>query len=126
LYRYLIHAMRNGVTKRVPIAAVNGFADGQIVQAPGRPPCLPGPGHTPGHCPLHMKDRDILLSGDALCTFEILTGQQRPCIPADFVNENSALALESLARVENLEAATVLPGQGEPWKGGVKQAVELA
>jgi hypothetical protein len=28
--------------------------------------------------------------------------------------------------LENLEAATVLPGHGEPWKGGVKQAVELA
>ena len=73
-----------------------------------------------------MKDRDILLSGDALCTMEMLTGQPRPCLPPDFVNESSALALESLDRLENLEAATVLPGHGEPWTGGVKQAVELA
>lgn len=126
LYRYLIHAMRNGVTKRVPIAAVNEFADGEIVQVPGSPRVVHAPGHTAGHCALHMKDRDILLSGDALCTFEMLTGQQRPSIPPDFVNQNSALALESLARLENLEAATVLPGHGEPWKSGVKQAVELA
>jgi len=28
--------------------------------------------------------------------------------------------------LENLEAATVLPGHGEPSKFGVKQAVELA
>jgi glyoxylase-like metal-dependent hydrolase (beta-lactamase superfamily II) len=126
LYRYVIHAMRHGVIKRVPISAVNEFADDEIVQVPGSPRVVHAPGHTAGHCALHLKDRDVLLSGDALCTIDLLTGQQRPNIPPEFVNENSALALESLARLENLEAATVLPGHGEPWKGGVKQAVELA
>ena len=126
LYRYLFHAMRNGVTKRVPIAAVNEFADGEVVQVPGSPRVVHAPGHTAGHCALHLKDRDILFSGDALCTIEVVTGQPRPCIPADFVNQDSALALESLARLEKQEAATMLPGHGEPWKDGVRQAVELA
>jgi glyoxylase-like metal-dependent hydrolase (beta-lactamase superfamily II) len=126
LYRFVIHAMSHGVIKRVPIAAVNEFADGEIVQVPGSPRIVHAPGHTAGHCALHLKDRGVLFSGDALCTIELLTGQQRPNIPPDFVNEDSAVALESLARLENLEAATVLPGHGEPWKGGVKQAVELA
>jgi glyoxylase-like metal-dependent hydrolase (beta-lactamase superfamily II) len=126
LYRYVFHAMRNGVTKRVPIAAVNEFADGEIVQVPGSPQVVHAPGHTAGHCALHLKDRDILFSGDALCTFEIVTGQPRPCIPADFVNQDSAVAFESLARLEKVEAATMLPGHGEPWKEGVKNAVALA
>jgi glyoxylase-like metal-dependent hydrolase (beta-lactamase superfamily II) len=126
LYRFVIHAMSNGVIKRVPIAAVNEFADGEIVQVPGSPRVVYSPGHTAGHCALHLKDRGILFSGDALCTIDLLTGQQRPTIPPDFVNDNTALALESLARLENLEAGTMLPGHGEPWKGGVKQAVELA
>lgn len=126
LYRYLLHAMRHGVTKRVPIAAINEFADGEVVQVPGSPRVVHTPGHTAGHCALHLKDRDIVFSADALCTIELLTGQPRPCIAPDFVNQDSALALESLARLENLEAGTVLPGHGEPWKGGVKQAVELA
>ena len=126
LYRYLFHALRNGVTKRVPIAAVNEFADGEVVQVPGSPRVVHAPGHTAGHCALHLKDRDVLFSGDALCTFELVTGQPRPCIPADFVNQDSALAVESLARLEKVEAATMLPGHGEPWRGGVARAVELA
>ena len=126
LYRYLFHVLRNGVTKRVPIAAVNEFADGEVVSVPGRPRVVHAPGHTAGHCALYVKDRDILFSGDALCTFDLVTGQPRPSIPADFVNQDSALAFESLARLEKLEAATMLPGHGEPWKGGVAQAVELA
>jgi glyoxylase-like metal-dependent hydrolase (beta-lactamase superfamily II) len=126
LFRYVIHALSNGVTKRVPIAAVNEFADGEIVQVPGSPRVVHAPGHTAGACALHLKDRDILFSGDTLVTIELLTGQPRPTLPADFVNENSSAAFESLARLEKLEASTVLPGHGEPWKGGVKQAVELA
>jgi glyoxylase-like metal-dependent hydrolase (beta-lactamase superfamily II) len=126
LFRYVIHAMTNGVTKRVPIAAVSEFADGEIVQVPGSPRVIHAPGHTAGTCALHLQDRDILFSADALVTIELLTGQQRPTLPADFVNENSAAAFESLARLERLDASTVLPGHGEPWRGGVKQAVELA
>jgi glyoxylase-like metal-dependent hydrolase (beta-lactamase superfamily II) len=84
------------------------------------------PGHTAGTCALHLKDRDILFSADALVTIELLTGQNRPTLPADFVNESSVTAFESLDRLENLEATTVLPGHGEPWNGGVKRAVELA
>ena len=126
LYRYLFHAMRNGVMKSVPIAAVNEFADGEVVKVPGKPLVVHAPGHTAGHCALYVKDRDILFSGDALCTMELLTGKPRPSVPADFVNDDSALALESLARLESLEAGTMLPGHGEPWKGGVKQAVEIA
>ena len=126
LYRYLIHALSQGVTKLAPVAAVNEFADGEVVQVPGNPRVVHTPGHTAGHCALQLKDRDILFSGDAICTIDLLTGQPRPAIPADFVNQDSVMAFESLARLEHLEAATMLTGHGEPWKGGVKQAVEIA
>jgi glyoxylase-like metal-dependent hydrolase (beta-lactamase superfamily II) len=126
LLRYVIHAMSRGVVKPVPIAAVDEFADGEVVQVPGRPRVVHAPGHTAGTCALHLKDRDILFSADALVTIELLTGQNRPTLPADFVNESSVTAFESLDRLENLEATTVLPGHGEPWNGGVKRAVELA
>jgi glyoxylase-like metal-dependent hydrolase (beta-lactamase superfamily II) len=126
LYRYLLHAISNGVMKRVPIAAVNEFADGEVVQVPGSPRVVHTPGHTAGHCALHLEDRDILFSGDALCTIDALTGKPRPSLSPDFINQDSAVAFESLARLEKLEAATMLTGHGEPWKGGVKQAVEIA
>ena len=126
LYRYMAHAMGNGVMKRVPIAVINEFADGEVVDVPGKPRVVHTPGHTAGQCALHLQDRSILMSGDALVTYELLTFKPGPNIPANFVNEDSALTFESLARLENLEAKTVLPGHGEPWTGGVKQAVELA
>jgi glyoxylase-like metal-dependent hydrolase (beta-lactamase superfamily II) len=126
LYQFVFHVLSNGAMKRAPIAAVNEFADGEVVDVPGRPRVVHAPGHTAGHCALHLKDRDLLFSGDALVTYEMLTGRPGPYIPADFVNQDSALTLASLARLENLEARTVLPGHGEPWTGGVKQAVELA
>jgi glyoxylase-like metal-dependent hydrolase (beta-lactamase superfamily II) len=110
----------------VPVAAVNEFADGEVLQVPGSPRVVHAPGHTAGHCALHLKDRDILFSGDALCTYDFLTGQARPALPAGFVNQDSKLAFESLARLESLDAGTMLSGHGEPWKGGVKHAVEIA
>jgi glyoxylase-like metal-dependent hydrolase (beta-lactamase superfamily II) len=84
------------------------------------------PGHTSGSCALHLEKRDILFTGDALSTVDLLTGRAGPAIPPDFINENSAEALESLARLERLQARTVLTGHGEPWTGGIRSAVEIA
>src|SRR5207302_321639 len=46
--------------------------------------------------------------------------------PPAFLNESSALALESLSRLEGLRGDILLPGHGEPWRGGISAAVEIA
>ena len=71
-------------------------------------------------------DRSILFSGDSLVTIDLLTGRAQPAVPPDFVNDSTGTALESLGRLESLDAQTVLPGHGEPWLDGIRRAVELA
>ena len=48
------------------IRATAELTPGEPVPVPGRPVVVPSPGHTHGHCALHLPDRDVLISGDAL------------------------------------------------------------
>jgi glyoxylase-like metal-dependent hydrolase (beta-lactamase superfamily II) len=126
IYRFVAHGLRNGVARRLPVAGLTEFADGEVVDVPGKPRVVHVPGHTPGSCALHLEGRDILFTGDALSTIDLLTGRAGPALPPDFINESSAEALESLTRLEGLRAQTVLTGHGEPWTGGIRSAVEIA
>jgi glyoxylase-like metal-dependent hydrolase (beta-lactamase superfamily II) len=93
---------------------------------PGRPHVVFTPGHTYGHCALHLPDRDVVISGDALVTLDPYTGHPGPQIIAGAATADSAQALSSLDRLAATGASTVLPGHGEPWTAGVRTAVELA
>ena len=81
------------------------------------------PGHTPGSAALHLASRDTLFVGDALATYAVTTGAEGPMI-APF-SADPATALASLARLDGVEAGLVLPGHGQPWTGGVADAVRL-
>jgi glyoxylase-like metal-dependent hydrolase (beta-lactamase superfamily II) len=86
------------------------------------------PGHTYGQCALHLPDRDVLLTGDALVTLDPYTGRRGPQIIAGAATADSAQALVSLDRLVAYDsgATTLLPGHGDPWTGGVAAAVEQA
>jgi glyoxylase-like metal-dependent hydrolase (beta-lactamase superfamily II) len=75
---------------------------------------------------LHLEDRDVLLSGDALVTLDTATGYVGPSLLTPPFVEQFDRALDALARVEATGAGTVLPGHGEPWTRGVAEAVALA
>lgn len=126
LFRYLFHAILAGVTRQAHVADLKTFADGEVLDVPGRPRVIHVPGHTAGSCALLLESREVLFSGDALVTIELLSGKPGPSLLPDFVNEDSREAAESLARLEPLEAKIMLPGHGEPWRGGVREAVSLA
>lgn len=124
--RYLWHVIRAGGMRIPPIAELATFDDGERLDVPGRPRVIHTPGHTAGECVLHLADRGVLFSGDALVTLDIPTGYPGPSLlTAPFVLD-PAQALASLERIAALEAATLLPGHGEPWRGGVAEAVALA
>ena len=53
------------------------FAGGTL-PVPGSPTVVLSPGHTLGHCALHLPDRDVLLAGDALVTLDPYTGPHGP------------------------------------------------
>ena len=124
--RYLIHSILGGVARRVPVASLETFVDGEVIDVPGRPRVIHMPGHTPGQCALWLESGRVLFSADALVTVDLLTGAPGPALAPDFVNDDSAQALESLAEIEHIGADVMLPGHGEPWRHGGEKAVRLA
>ncbi|WP_150240974.1 MBL fold metallo-hydrolase [Nocardiopsis quinghaiensis] len=93
---------------------------------PGRPVAVHTPGHTDGHCILHLPDRDTVISGDALVTLDPYTGRAEPQIVASAATKDTHQALASLNAVAETGATTVLPGHGEPWTRGAEAAVRRA
>lgn len=102
------------------------LAVGSTLEVPGRPTAVFAPGHTGGHCILHLPGRDTVISGDALVTLDPYTGATGPQIVASAATADTARAMESLRPVEATGASTVLPGHGEPWTDGVASAVSHA
>jgi glyoxylase-like metal-dependent hydrolase (beta-lactamase superfamily II) len=124
--RYLLHIVRAGGLRIPPVAEVATFADGERLDVPGRPLVVHAPGHSPGECVIHLEDRDVLFSGDALVTLDTATGHVGPSLLTPPFVRDSDQALASLERIETIDAGTMLPGHGEPWSGGVADAVRLA
>jgi glyoxylase-like metal-dependent hydrolase (beta-lactamase superfamily II) len=65
----------------------------------------------------------MLFVGDAFATLNVLSGKTGPQL-APF-GSDLVLARESLARLEAIDADVVLPGHGQPWTGGLREAVRL-
>jgi glyoxylase-like metal-dependent hydrolase (beta-lactamase superfamily II) len=108
------------------VESMTPFADGDILDVPGRPRVVASPGHTYGHVSLHLEDRDTILAGDALVTLDPYTGYRGPRIVARAATADSEMAFESLDRLAATGASVVLPGHGEPWRDGVEEAARLA
>ncbi|MGZ6313021.1 MAG: MBL fold metallo-hydrolase [Candidatus Limnocylindrales bacterium] len=118
---FLILGLRNGGLRAIPIKEVITFGDGATLDLPGAPRVIHLPGHTPGSAALQVTAKGALFVGDALATYSVLTGAKGPRLAPFTADPQRALA--SLARLAGLEAALVLPGHGEPWTGGVDEAV---
>lgn len=125
-YRTLVSLLRRGAVRVIPIAEVSTFRDGEALDVPGRPRVIHAPGHTPGNAALLIEDRETLLTGDSLVTRNPLTGRTGPQIMPTAFNHDTAAALRSLAALASARATTLLPGHGEPWSGGIAEAVQKA
>lgn len=123
---YLLHSVVAGAARHVPVTGLETFTDGEVLDIPGRPRVIHVPGHTPGQCALLLESRSVLFSADALVTVDLLSGKPGPAVAPDFVNSNSRQALDSLSAIEAVDASVMLPGHGEPWRSGVREAVRLA
>jgi len=122
-YRTLFGLLRRGAMKIIPIANVSTFADGETMDVPGRPRVVHVPGHTPGSCALWFQEHSVLCTGDALVTRNPFTGRVGPQVMPRLTNQDSALALASLARFDETGTQTLLPGHGAPWRGNMNDAV---
>ena len=124
-WRLLAVGMRNGAYKPVKIAEVATLGEGEL-DVPGRPRAIPTPGHSPGHTVLHFERQGALIAGDALCTWNPLTGRPGPQIMPGAFSFSNDQAMASLARIEGIEAGVLLPGHGDPWTAGIAVAVARA
>jgi glyoxylase-like metal-dependent hydrolase (beta-lactamase superfamily II) len=124
LLRFLAWGAWMGALRISPIAEVVTFGDGATLDVPGTPRVVLVPGHTPGSAALHFADHDALFVGDAFATYAVTTGLAGPRL-APFTAD-PAQALASLDRLADLDATTLLPGHGQPWTGGVAEAISRA
>ncbi len=108
-----------------PVRELRCFSAGEL-DVPGSPQVILTPGHTVGHCALHFPDRDAVIGGDAIVMLDPYTGAKGPRIVAGAATADSEWALRSLDALADLPAGTVLTGHGEPWHGGVAEAVRQA
>ena len=97
------------------------FGDGAALDVPGSPRVILTPGHTPGSAALHFASLGALFVGDAFATYAVTTGARGPQV-APFTAD-AVQAVQSLSRLEAISADQVLPGYGDPWTGGIDEAV---
>jgi len=117
--------LRNRAWWPKPVAEVVRYRDGTL-PVPGAPRIVPTPGHTIGHCALHLPDRDAVIAGDALVTLDPYTARRGPCLVARAATADSERNLATLDALAETGASRVLVGHGEPWTHGVESAVVRA
>ncbi len=109
-----------------PVGDVTEYGDDDVLDVPGRPQVIFSPGHTYGHCALHLPDRDAILVGDAFVMLDPYTGRTGPRVVARAATADSERAKASLDALAATGARVALTGHGEPWRDGVDQAVAAA
>ena len=124
LIEFLWYTMRKGGLRIPRLVEVSTFGDGATLDVPGAPRVILVPGHTPGSAALHVvgRERAVHRRRDRdLCRHD------RRLRPAGRARSppTASQAVASLARLEGLEATLVLPGHGQPWTGGVAEAIRL-
>jgi glyoxylase-like metal-dependent hydrolase (beta-lactamase superfamily II) len=122
---YVIGFARSRALFPMPVKEIVRFEDGTL-PVPGSPRVVLTPGHTLGHCALHLPDRDVVIAGDAVVTLDPYTGRKGPRIVARAATADSERNLRSLDAIAATGAGTVLVGHGEPWTGGAQAIVDQA
>ena len=124
-WKLMAVGMRNGAMKTPNVEEVSTFTDGDL-DVPGRPRVVPTPGHSPGHVAFHLPDRGVLIAGDALCTYNPLTGARGPQVMPKAFAADALQMLASLDALARIDAQLTLFGHGEPWEQSPAEAVARA
>jgi glyoxylase-like metal-dependent hydrolase (beta-lactamase superfamily II) len=123
LLGFLWFTVLRGGLRTPKLKEVATFGDGATLDVPGSPRVVLTPGHTPGSAALHVPSLGALFVGDAFATYAVTTGARGPQV-APFTAD-AAEAVASLPRLEAVSADLVLPGHGDPWTGGIPEAIRL-
>lgn len=118
--------VRAGALSVKGVEDVSELPGSGMLDLPGRPEVVFTPGHTYGHCGLLLRDRETMLTGDAIVTLDPYKGIPGPQIIAGAATADSTQALASLDAIAATGARVLLPGHGEPWRDGAEAAVAAA
>ena len=124
-WKLFLAAGRNGGGRTPDIQELSTFTAGDL-DVPGRPRVIPTPGHSPGHVAFHLPELGVLIAGDALCTYNPLTGRRGPQLMAKAFAYDALQMLASLEALESIDAKLTLFGHGEPWDRAPAEAVAQA
>ncbi|NQV06803.1 MBL fold metallo-hydrolase [bacterium] len=120
---FMVSMIRAGADGFPEIGHVDTFADGEVLDVPGRPRAIHTPGHTEGHSAFHVEERRVLFTGDGLVTTDLLTGRDGPAILDSRFHKDVDEARRSLHRLAGLATDLLLPGHGDPWRGSIDDAI---
>jgi glyoxylase-like metal-dependent hydrolase (beta-lactamase superfamily II) len=123
LLGFLWFTILRGGLRTPKLHEVATFGDGATLDVPGSPRVILTPGHTPGSAALHVPSLGALFVGDAFATYAVTTGARGPQVAPFTADADQAVA--SLPRLEAASADLVLPGHGDPWTGGIEEAIRL-
>ena len=123
---FVLHATVRGFLTPQYVREVEPFALGEPLDLPGGPVPVGTPGHTEGHTSYHLPEHGVVVSGDALVTWDPRTKERGPRVATPELCTDYRQAVASLDALEPLEAALVLPGHGEPFRGSPADAVAQA
>jgi glyoxylase-like metal-dependent hydrolase (beta-lactamase superfamily II) len=123
LLGFLWFTILRGGLRTPKLHEVATFGDGATLDVPGSPRVILTPGHTPGSAALHVPSLGALFIGDAFATYAVTTGARGPQVAPFTADADQAVA--SLPRLEAASADLVLPGHGDPWTGGIQEAIRL-
>jgi len=93
--RALLAMARAGALFVGGVERITPYEPGRRLDVPGRPTAIGAPGHTRGHCALHLPDRGLLIAGDAVVTHDVYTDSHAPRIVAGAATADSARAAMS-------------------------------
>ncbi|WP_331235242.1 MBL fold metallo-hydrolase [Natronorarus salvus] len=120
--RFIRALMQDGMLDVEPITEAHTFTDGQVLDVPGRPEVIQTPGHRKEHCSFWLENSRILFAGDALLTFDIMSGKAvdpEPVRGGDLFNFDKGQQTDSARKLATLGQVTLLPGHVDPWVGDV-------
>ncbi len=121
LLGFLLYGLPRGGMRVPPILEVATYGDGATLDVPGSPRVVLVPGHTAGMAALVVASKDAVFVGDAFATRDVITGATGPRL-APF-GADLGQAFDSLSRLDGIEADLALPGHGQPWTGGLAEAL---
>jgi glyoxylase-like metal-dependent hydrolase (beta-lactamase superfamily II) len=120
------HLARTGGFREAAVTTMSVFRGGETLDVPGSPTVIATPGHTRGSSSFHFASSSAVLTGDALVTLDGMTGKHGPRVVSRAFTNDSAQAIDSLKALGHLDAGLVLPGHGNPDRGGITVAVRQA